>query len=494
MSKEKYIYIFKDRPYPPNIMYLVKQGTVRDFTKIFPDNKITKAFGRWQDARSAYFFLADEISSTMDDLFQRSKKSPDFLYDIFKEAYNRAKELRIFTENFLKTDLNNLTKDELIDLCKNFDDKFIYFYQYGTVPTLMGYADQTPIYKDMENTLRHKTKDDPSKFADYLLKLTSPLGKMKAQNLDIAALEIAKLAKAKNLSTREEISKEFKKEIESLHDEYSYLSYNFAGELGWDLDHYVDLILENINLDIDKKLDYLKNYDKCAKQDFDNAVKELNLNKEEGQLFRLVSDIGYYKWIREYEFVEAFYNYSFTLEALAKKLNLSVLEIMYLYTHEFSQDIDLKEIANKRIKNYFITSHRDGDLDEYHGQAAIKKFASLEFVGDEKIDQNISEINGMPARAGLAKGSVKIVDKVDDMKKMEEGDILVSQATSPDLMPAIKKASAIVTNEGGITCHAAIVSRELGIPCVVGTRIAAEVFKDGDMVNVDANQGIIKKL
>lgn len=71
---------------------------------------------------------------------------------------------------------------------------------------------------------------------------------------------------------------------------------------------------------------------------------------------------------------------------------------------------------------------------------------------------------------------------------------LLSNATTPNIVAAMKKAAAIVTNEGGLTCHASIVSRELNIPCVVGTRIATEVFKDGDVVEVDASKGIIKKI
>jgi pyruvate,water dikinase len=78
------------------------------------------------------------------------------------------------------------------------------------------------------------------------------------------------------------------------------------------------------------------------------------------------------------------------------------------------------------------------------------------------------------------------------MSKMKQGDILVSIATNPDIVPAMKKAGAIVTEQGGITSHAAIVSRELGTPCVIGTKIATKVFKDGDIVEVDANKGTVK--
>ena len=64
--------------------------------------------------------------------------------------------------------------------------------------------------------------------------------------------------------------------------------------------------------------------------------------------------------------------------------------------------------------------------------------------------------------------------------------------TTPDFVPAMRKAAAIITNEGGITCHAAIVSRELGKPCITGTKIASKVLKDGDMVEVDAEKGIVR--
>src|SRR6185369_9008788 len=110
------------------------------------------------------------------------------------------------------------------------------------------------------------------------------------------------------------------------------------------------------------------------------------------------------------------------------------------------------------------------------------------------IDKNINEFSGQTAQPGFARGMVKIIFRAKDIPKMNKGDILVSIATDPDVVPAMKKAGAIVTEQGGITSHAAIVSRELGIPCVIGTKIATKIFKDGDMVEVDANKGIIKKL
>ena len=95
---------------------------------------------------------------------------------------------------------------------------------------------------------------------------------------------------------------------------------------------------------------------------------------------------------------------------------------------------------------------------------------------------------------GKATGKVRIIIRPGDMHKMSKGDILVSIATDPDIVSAMKKAAAIVTEQGGVTSHAAIVSRELNIPCVIGTKIATKVLKDGDLIEVDASKGIIKIL
>ncbi len=98
-------------------------------------------------------------------------------------------------------------------------------------------------------------------------------------------------------------------------------------------------------------------------------------------------------------------------------------------------------------------------------------------------------VKGYGASPGAASGTVKIIKNIGELKKIKEGDILVTLMTSPDMVPAMEKASAIVTNEGGATCHAAIVSRELGIPCIVGTKNATKILKENQKVTVDAHHG-----
>lgn len=117
---------------------------------------------------------------------------------------------------------------------------------------------------------------------------------------------------------------------------------------------------------------------------------------------------------------------------------------------------------------------------------------------ETKIIQNTAgscrELKGIIACSGRASGFARLIEPHVQNQKFEEGEILVTRMTTPDLMPLIKMAAAIVTDEGGMTCHAAIVARELKKPCIIGTKIATQVLKDGDEVEVDADNGIIRKV
>ncbi|MCE4602385.1 MAG: pyruvate, water dikinase [Desulfurococcales archaeon] len=117
-----------------------------------------------------------------------------------------------------------------------------------------------------------------------------------------------------------------------------------------------------------------------------------------------------------------------------------------------------------------------------------------EQVEEERVEEKTGEVlvRGVPASPGIASGRVKVALTVDEAKrKMEKGDVLVTKMTDPDWVPYMKMASAIVTDEGGMTAHAAIVARELGIPAVVGTGDATNKLKDGVLVTVDGSRGVV---
>ncbi len=132
---------------------------------------------------------------------------------------------------------------------------------------------------------------------------------------------------------------------------------------------------------------------------------------------------------------------------------------------------------------YIVQSRPVTTMKKKGGDAAKQKLGS---VANAKII-----VRGLGATTGASGGKVRIIGGPKEIGKVESGDILVAKMTSPDYVPAMRRASAIVTDEGGITSHAAIVSRELGIPCIVGTTNATSVLKDGMMVTVDADHGLV---
>lgn len=113
-----------------------------------------------------------------------------------------------------------------------------------------------------------------------------------------------------------------------------------------------------------------------------------------------------------------------------------------------------------------------------------KEMKKVEVAGTEML-------SGLAASSGLATGRVKIVYSIADLSKIQKGDVLVTKMTNPDMVVTMQRAAAIITDEGGLTCHAAIVSREVGVPSVVGTKNATQVLKEGQIVTVDGTNGRI---
>ena len=89
---------------------------------------------------------------------------------------------------------------------------------------------------------------------------------------------------------------------------------------------------------------------------------------------------------------------------------------------------------------------------------------------------------------------MKVVENKHELEKVREGDIIVAPMTTPEYAPVFARVSAIITDEGGITCHAAIVARELRKPCIIGTKVATQILHDGDLVEVDADHGVVRRV
>jgi phosphohistidine swiveling domain-containing protein len=178
------------------------------------------------------------------------------------------------------------------------------------------------------------------------------------------------------------------------------------------------------------------------------------------------------------------------IRSLMKNYNLSQKSAYYVsYEDLLGNNVDIKNLEKTMLNDLYIV---DLDIVSQKEFISLKNKYNFDLeeleIGDEEL------VRGTIAQKGLVRGKVKLLMKRSEIDKVEAGDIIVTYMTVPDYVPAMKLAAAFVTDEGGITCHAAIISRELKKPCIIGTKIATKVFKDGDMVEVDANKGIVKKL
>lgn len=244
---------------------------------------------------------------------------------------------------------------------------------------------------------------------------------------------------------------------------------------------------------------HIKSFTKASHQkqiSFEKVIEELKPSKKDLEYLKMAKRFVYIKDARDdFRRESVFYSANLWKE-LARRMGISQEDTSYLQDEEI-----INFLTNeKNISNKIILQRKQGFV-LYIG--ANKKLVCLQ--GDKipyalklfnlvSKGEQIKEINGRVASNGLARGNVTIVRGVKDLDKVKTGNILVAVSTHPDYVPAMRRSSAIVTDEGGITSHAAIVSREFGIPCIVGTKVATKILKDGDLVEVDANNGVVKKV
>ncbi|PIS14285.1 phosphoenolpyruvate synthase, partial [Candidatus Shapirobacteria bacterium CG09_land_8_20_14_0_10_39_12] len=155
----------------------------------------------------------------------------------------------------------------------------------------------------------------------------------------------------------------------------------------------------------------------------------------------------------------------------------------------FPQDCEFA-VDNKR-RVFFVQTRPVTTLKDFSkDKSTSEEVKEIKKAEDEISDKKII-LEGAAASPGIGWGKVVLIKSKKEINKVKQGDVLVTSMTTPDFVPAMKKVSAIVTDKGGLTSHAAIVSRELGVPCVVGTEIATKILKNGAVITVDGGKGKI---
>jgi len=224
--------------------------------------------------------------------------------------------------------------------------------------------------------------------------------------------------------------------------------------------------------------------------------EKLSIDEKHRKLFSLFGSFMASKWHRRNAQILSLFNLEPVLKEIGGRFNYSVWQVRVMLWGEVEAML-LRGALPARSELEARTQKFAFYVEKGKAQASTGSEATAfeqMVVPNATAFGDVRELKGQIGCLGKATGRVKILSRAADIEKFQQGDVLVAIATDPDIVPAMRKACAIVTEQGGVTSHAAIVSRELNIPCVIGTKIATRVLKDGDLVEVDANKGIVRKL
>jgi pyruvate,water dikinase len=161
------------------------------------------------------------------------------------------------------------------------------------------------------------------------------------------------------------------------------------------------------------------------------------------------------------------------------------------------KEYEIKKLAeiSLKLENHYKKA-QDIEFAVEGGEIYILQTRAVTTIGKKLEGKEIEGeiiLSGLGASPGIGSGKIKIIQDLADLDRLKQGDILVTRMTNPDMVVSMQKSAAIVTDEGGLTAHAAIVSREMGIPAVVGTREATTKLKEGEIITVDGSSGKIYK-
>ncbi|MBU4370228.1 hypothetical protein KKG58_05800 [Patescibacteria group bacterium] len=232
------------------------------------------------------------------------------------------------------------------------------------------------------------------------------------------------------------------------------------------------------------------------KKQKNTLIKKLNLNSAIQKKIQIIDFTSIWQDQRKANVLISLGYLGMIVHELARRLKINPELLYYLGVKEA---LNIKSIQGFKdlLKRELIKRHKGtfvlmDDNKEFISQAKdYKKILKLKESLIKQQTQQNGAIHGSIANTGTAVGRVVVCKGINSLSKVKKGDILVTSMTRPEFMPALKKAAAIITDEGGVTCHAAIVARELNIPAVIGTKLATKILKDGMIVEVKGNHGII---
>jgi phosphohistidine swiveling domain-containing protein len=383
--------------------------------------------------------------------------------------------------NLLYAEIKRLEKQGIRDLKKDYR-RFTQIYIDEFLPSLIIES----FYMGLDRLVSEMIENHPKHKANINF-LIEPCKKTFLQEEQESILGIASMIK-KGMP-RKDIMQMLQRHQRKFH--WVQNNYKYSDPIS--IDTFYNRVLERAETlkNIDARLSMIRDYEKNRKEKGDRISKS-QFTRKEKILLRWCSIISWWQDQRKKANLMADYWMNEFLRMAAERYGYTFEEMQHTEVPELIALFDGKRIRRPVLKQrmkcamHFVDPA--GNTGLVSGQQALDIKNRLL---PEKEEAAVNYFRGMTGSVGVAQGCARIVMNPKG-KDINKGDVLVTGMTRPEFVPLMKKASAVVTNEGGVTCHAAIICRELGIPCIIGTKIATKALKDGDEVVVNANHGYVR--
>jgi phosphohistidine swiveling domain-containing protein len=405
----------------------------------------------------------------------------------------------------LEKQLNDVSKEEVIKLIPRMLDLEYRLVSYVrcSQPQLTD-ALQNRLYEILRESVKEKEKIE-----SIFNKLTLPEDKSFFTEEEIAWLDI--IIESKNKVTNKDIdyitqdflSENYGEIWRLLQDHFKKYEILPASDRtpAWDTTHFIELLRTNLKTDIDygdKRRHIVEQYESAVDVKFQIAQK-YDLPEEALILGRRIAKVGFYRFKASFYWRWMGYYMVLLCNKNAKDLGITYEEISRATKEELIEllkgnwVVEKEELARRAEAELYL--HFEGKDYIWWGREAIEKKDEILTAIDY---EQMTELKGEVGNPGKVTGKAFVFHWSDDVSKkvqeMPKGAILVAPQTHPTYMPAIRLAAALACDEGGVTGHAAIVSRELNKPCVIGLHIGTKAIKTGDEIEIDADNGIVRIL
>lgn len=450
---------------------------------------ITKAYGKpWPSTVIIYNKDIVGWYTPWHELLDYGQYSIDLLIDpIHQQKFEsdvrkQAMELESMFDRLDQTDFNKLNNDELQSSYDELHTRWLTWFIPGGLVEPIGHQGEKLLHKYLEGN-----KDAVKIFS--LITTTTRDSFSKKELQDLLRMAIAK-KDGKDIS---KMLEQHAKKYYWIHNGYyttEILGVSFfEKELETAMSKYPDA-KNQLQLLIEEP-------GKIRAEKF-SVIQQLNLSESEKNLVSLLDLFAWYQDYRKEYTMRMLHYLNIILCEIARRIGFSEREIWYTLPSEIKQILSGKfpgknNVAQERMQRCLF--HWDSHTNFFeHGAGNFASAKEKEIFHSISHKDDIVEVSGMVASKGSVRGKARVTMSAQEAHLVQPGEILVTSMTTPDFVTAVKKAVAVVTNEGGILCHAAVVSREFGLPCIVGTRIATKIFKTGDMLEIDGELGVVRKI